>query len=198
MKVKLEKYNTEWKSFFEIEKEKLLNVLGTNGIKIEHIGSTSIPDICSKPIIDIMIGVKKENQLDDNINKITMLGYTYVQKYEIYMPFRRYFFKLKIPDIQLPKKIGFDDPDINKGNHEDIFHIHMIKINSDFWINQLLFRNYLRKNYKARKEYENVKKSLAKIEWISINEYAEAKSDCISKLLEKGKKYEDIIPNMKE
>ena len=60
----------------------------------------------------------------------------------------------------------------------------MVKTNSDFWINQLLFRNYLRNNYKAKKEYENVKKSLAKMEWDSVNDYAEAKSDCITKILE--------------
>jgi GrpB-like predicted nucleotidyltransferase (UPF0157 family) len=60
----------------------------------------------------------------------------------------------------------------------------MVKINSDFWINHLLFRNYLRNNYKARKEYENTKKALAKMEWDSVNDYANAKSDCISKILE--------------
>ncbi len=187
MKIKPEKYNPKWKFFFENEKEKLLNVLGSNGIRIEHIGSTSIPDICSKPVIDIMIGVQTEKQLDNNINKILTLGYTYVQKYEIFLPFRRYFFKLKNHDVKIPRVIGFDDPDIDKGTHEDFFHIHMVKIDSDFWIDQLIFRNYLRNNYKAKKEYENIKKSLAKMEWDSINEYAEAKSDCITKLLEEGK-----------
>jgi GrpB-like predicted nucleotidyltransferase (UPF0157 family) len=187
MRVKLEEYNPKWKFCFENEKEKLLHVLGSKGIQIEHIGSTSIPGICSKPVIDIIIGVEKEKQLDSNIIKILTLGYTYVQKYEIILPFRRYFFKLKNPDVTLPKIIGFDDPDINKGNHEDCFHIHMVKISSDFWINQLVFRNYLRNNNQAKKEYENVKKSLAKMEWTSINEYAEAKSQCISKLLEEGK-----------
>lgn len=187
MKVELEKYNPKWKLLFEIEKEKLLNVLDSNGNKIEHIGSTSIPDMCSKPIIDIMIGVETDKQLDGNINRILTLGYTYVQKYEILLPFRRYFFKLKDPDVKMPKIIGFHDPDIDKGNHKDSFHIHMVKINSDFWIDQLRFRNYLRNNYEAKKEYENIKKSLAKREWDSINEYAETKSDCIAKLLEKGK-----------
>jgi GrpB-like predicted nucleotidyltransferase (UPF0157 family) len=187
LKVKLEKYNPKWKFLFETENKKLRNVLGSNGIRIEHIGSTSIPDIYSKPVIDIMIGVEKDKQLDSNINKILTLGYTYVQKYEIFMPFRRYFFKLKNPDFKIPKIIGFNDPDINKGTHTDSFHIHMVKINSDFWINQLMFRNYLRNNFRARKEYEDVKKSLSKIEWNNINEYADAKSDCIAKLLEEGK-----------
>lgn len=187
MKVKLAKYNPEWKSHFEIEKNKLLRTIESKEIKIEHIGSTSIPDICSKPVIDIMIGVKEDKQLDNNINPIISLEYTYVQKYEIYMPFRRYFFKLKNPEVQLPPIIGLNDPDIGKGNHEDSFHIHMVKINSDFWINQLLFRDYLRNNHKARKEYENVKKELAKIEWDSINDYADAKSSCITKILEYAK-----------
>lgn len=188
MKVKLEKYNPEWKSLFEMEKRELIKVLNSKEIKIEHIGSTSIPDICSKPIIDIMIGVKKEKQLDKYINEIISLGYTYVQKYEIYMPYRRYFFKLNDPEVQLPKIVGFNDEDIDKGNHEDNFHIHMVKINSDFWINQLLFRNYLRNNPKAKKDYENLKKSLVKREWNSINDYAEAKSDFINEILEKAKK----------
>jgi GrpB-like predicted nucleotidyltransferase (UPF0157 family) len=48
MKVILESYNPKWQFLFEMEKEKLLDVLDSNGIKIEHIGSTSIPDICSK------------------------------------------------------------------------------------------------------------------------------------------------------
>lgn len=188
MKVKLEKHDPEWKSLFEIEKRVLFKVINSKEIEIKHIGSTSIPDICSKPVIDIMIGVREEKQLDKYINKIISLGYTYVQKYEIHMPFRRYFFKLKDPEVQLPKIIGFYDDYIDKGNHEDIFHIHMVKINSDFWINQLLFRDYLINNPKAKKEYENIKKSLAKKEWDSGNDYAEAKSEFIIKILEKAKK----------
>lgn len=118
-----------------------------------------------------MIGAEEEKQLDCYINEIISLGYTYVQKYEIFIPFRRYFFKLKNPNIQLPQIIRFNDPDFNKGNHEDSFHIHMVKINSDFWINQLLFRDYIKENYEAKKEYENIKKFLAKKEWNSINDY---------------------------
>lgn len=188
MKVTLEKYNPKWKILFEVEREKLFSVLGSDGIKIEHIGSTSIVDLYSKPVIDIMIGVEEEEQLDSYLDKIISLGYVYVQKYEILMPFRRYFFKLKDPDVKLPRIIGFHDHDVNKGNHEDCFHIHMVKIDSDFWINQLLFRDYLRVNINAKQEYENLKKSLAQMEWDSINDYADAKSCCISKLLLEGKK----------
>ena len=59
MKVKLVKYDPEWKSSFEIEKKTLIHVLDSKKVKIEHIGSTSIPEIWAKPIIDIMISVKK-------------------------------------------------------------------------------------------------------------------------------------------
>lgn len=192
MKVKLEKYNPKWKTCFENEKSKLQNMINSKGTIIEHIGSTSIEGISSKPVIDIMIGVEDDEELDSNIDKILKLGYTYVQKYETIMPFRRYFFRLKSREVQIPRIIGFNDPDLYNGNHEDIFHVHMVKINSNFWKDQLLFRDYLRSNVKAKREYETVKKSLAKLEWNSINEYAEAKSECISKLLEEGKKYENL------
>jgi len=105
MKVKLVKYDPEWKSLFEIEKEKLIKIINSKEIKVEHIGSTSIPDIYSKPIIDIMIGVEEDKQLNNNINSIISLGYTYVQKYEICMPFRRYFFKPKNLDYNFQRQL---------------------------------------------------------------------------------------------
>lgn len=188
MKVKLEKYDPEWKILYEKEKKKLIKSIDSEEIKIEHIGSTSITNIYSKPIIDIMIGVKEEKHLDKYINKIISLEYTYIQKYEIYMPFRRYFFKLNDPEVRLPKIIGFNDEDIDKGNHEDSFHIHIVQINSDFWINQLLFRNYLQNNNKSKKDYEDLKKDLTKREWDSVNDYTDAKSDFINGILEKAKK----------
>jgi len=59
-----------------------------------NIGSTSIPGLISKPIIDIMIGVKDENQLNNYINKIIPMRYVQVRKYEKIFSLRRYFFKL--------------------------------------------------------------------------------------------------------
>jgi GrpB-like predicted nucleotidyltransferase (UPF0157 family) len=192
MKIKLEKHKPEWKYLFKIEKENLIGVLGPEKVRVEHIGSTSIPGLSAKPIIDIMIGVDDENQLNNYINKIIPLGYVYVKNYEKLLPLRRYFFKLADENIHMPKIIDFaDDPEkYDSGSYQHKFHIHMVKFNSDFWKDHLLFRNYLLKNKDARLEYNQLKNKLVLKEWVNINEYTMAKSFFIRETLNRALDYE--------
>jgi len=94
MKIKLEKYKTEWNDNFKLEKEAIIKNLIPEKVFVEHIGSTSIPGLSAKPIIDIMIGVEDENKLNNYINKIIPMRYVQVRKYEKIFSLRRYFFKL--------------------------------------------------------------------------------------------------------
>lgn len=90
----LSAYNSQWPNLFKAEKELLLNLIGQYIVKIEHIGSTAIPNIAAKPVIDIMIGVNQLNDIDSSvIIKLANVGYEYIKKYEEIMPFRRYFQK---------------------------------------------------------------------------------------------------------
>jgi GrpB-like predicted nucleotidyltransferase (UPF0157 family) len=66
----------------------------------------------------------------------------------------------------------------------------MVKLNSDFWKDHLLFRNYLLKNEDARLEYNQLKNKLVLTEWANINEYTKAKSFFIRKTLERALEYE--------
>jgi len=90
----LEPYNPDWIKLFEDEKEKLQKILDINSsvIHIEHIGSTAIPGIYAKPIIDILIGV---NDINNNsyIKNIENLGYQYHPIFESEFPNRRYLQK---------------------------------------------------------------------------------------------------------
>ncbi|HOI39173.1 MAG TPA: GrpB family protein [Methanobacterium sp.] len=192
MKIKLEKHKTEWNDSFKLEKEAIIKNLIPEKVFVEHIGSTSIPGLISKPIIDIMIGVEDENKLNNYINKIIHLGYVYVKNYEKIFPLRRYFFKLADENIDLPPIIDFsDDPEkYDSGSYKHKFHIHMVKLNSDFWKDHLLFRNYLLKNEDARLEYNQLKNKLVLTEWANINEYTKAKSFFIRKTLERALEYE--------
>lgn len=61
-KIYIEEYNPEWAGQYEYEKEQLCNALGDAVLGIEHIGSTSIPGIWAKPIVDIMIGVNMKSE----------------------------------------------------------------------------------------------------------------------------------------
>ena len=158
MKIKIEQYNNNWPYVFEDIKSKIRNSINKNNISIKHIGSTSVKNLASKKIIDILIGVKIK-KLDDYIAPITKLGFTYMKEYEKETPNRRFFF--------LEEK------------KERIAHIHLVNINSKWYKRHIAFRNELRKNKALRKEYENLKYELAKKKWKNRNDYSDAKTTFI-------------------
>ncbi len=137
-------YNPEWINLFEKEKNIVLNAIGKYIEAIEHIGSTAIENLAAKPIIDILVGLKSLDDAKDCIPKLEELNYEYVQEVEITLPNRRFFRKPP------------------KGTAKRKYHVHMVEVNNDFWIRQLLFRDYLRSNPKTLQEYETIKKLLAK------------------------------------
>ena len=155
MKIILSEYDPQWPTLFEQEKAVLLSIIGLLNPTIEHIGSTSVPGLIAKPIIDIIAGLPDFGHADKLVPKIQELGYTYLSRYEDEMPYRRFFKKLE----------G------NVATH----HIHMVEINSDFWIRHLLFRDYLRGNPTIALEYADLKRNLAQKEWEDSNDYADAK-----------------------
>ncbi len=157
MKIEIEEYNPEWPSLFENEKKLILEGCGNKIQSIKHVGSTSVPGLGAKPVIDIMIGVRKLQDADDLIPNMNSLEYEYISKYEDVMPERRYFVKWKE----------------KKSTH----HIHTVEVAGEFWKRLLLFRDYLRINDKVRDDYFNLKKELSKKEWNKGNDYADAKTD---------------------
>jgi GrpB-like predicted nucleotidyltransferase (UPF0157 family) len=150
-------YDSRWPAMFEAERARLLEVVGDWVAGIEHIGSTSVPGLAAKPVIDILIGVRALAEADAHcIEPICGLGYEYVPEFETVMPFRRYFRRLT-PD----------------GNHTH--HIHLVEKESDFWERHLLFRDYLRAHPERAREYEALKRRLAP-QFSDVNDYAEAKT----------------------
>ena len=158
MRVKIEKYNKEWPNIFEKIKHKLIHKINKHNISIEHIGSTSVKNLASKPIIDILIGIKKK-ELDDYISPIKDLGFSYIKEYEKEIPNRRFFFL--------------------ENNSTRIAHIHLVEANSKWYKRHIAFRNELRTNKTVKKEYENLKFNLAKNEWKDSNDYSDAKTKFI-------------------
>lgn len=159
MKVHIEKYNPKWPEQFEQESKKLRLELVSFTPKIEHIGSTSVKSLGAKPIIDILVGLSSFENTIDAVERIKLLGYTYVQEFEQSMPERKFFYKT----------IG------GVKTH----HIHMVLFSSPFWKRHLAFRNHLRSNEKDLKDYYELKFKLSNKEWKDSNEYAEAKNSFI-------------------
>ena len=167
MKVSVVEYRPQWRKIFEEEKQLLQAVLGESLAQVEHIGSTAVVGLAAKPVIDIMIGLPDFSVAEKIVPEIEALGYEYFKKYEVEMPFRRYFAK-----------------DLNGiRTHQ----IHMVEIGGEFWKRHLLFRDYLRQNPLAANKYAALKKQLAELEWADVNEYADAKSEFIKSIENKAR-----------
>ncbi len=87
-------YDPSWPDVFDLEHATLVAACCALPLAVEHIGSTSVPDLGAKPIVDILLGLDPGAELNACIKPITGLGYEYVAEYEHGpngMPFRRYF-----------------------------------------------------------------------------------------------------------
>jgi len=135
--VRLASYSPEWKNIFEQEKKLLQSSIGSYIIEIQHIGSTSIPGMVAKPIIDIGIAVERFEEGVVCIKPMENLGYIYNGENGI--PRRHYFDK--------------GDP--------TAYHLHMLEQDSDEWKKHITFRDFLRNNEEAAKEYARLKQQLA-------------------------------------
>jgi GrpB-like predicted nucleotidyltransferase (UPF0157 family) len=189
-------YDSEWRQRFGRERELILRTCGEEPfVCIEHVGSTAVPGLAAKPIIDIMPGLRTLDEVPSQIgplasighqfvppliDALTSIGYQYVPEFERPndfdegMPERRYFRK----DI----------------DGERAFHMHMVAVTSEFWRDHLLFRNFLRVSPEDAREYERVKRRLAAeynaamTPQSNINlGYTDRKSDCINAIMAKAR-----------
>ncbi len=160
--VAIAEYDPRWADDFQHEKKCLLEALASSPIMmIEHVGSTAILGLASKPVIDIMIAVKNLDVINESvIDAICSLGYKYRPDLEEEMPFRRYFNK---NDAQ------------GKRTHQ----IHVVPYMSPFWNRLILFRDYLRVRTDRKNEYADLKCELAKMH-AKKSDYTKAKSDFIN------------------
>lgn len=170
-KIDIVPYDPKWKTMFQQEAEFLKKKFPTIIKKVEHIGSTVIPNLSAKPIIDMLIEVTSFKEVKKNIvPALISLGYDYFWRPEIDKPPMYAWFIKRNSD--------------KKRTH----HLHMIKTNSKLW-ERLLFRNYLREFKSVAKNYEKIKKDLAKKHPNDREKYTKAKSDFIQLITHKAKKY---------
>jgi GrpB-like predicted nucleotidyltransferase (UPF0157 family) len=166
-KVKIVNYDPQWPVLYEKEKALIQKTIGHIIIGIEHIGSTAVPGLGSKPIIDILVAVNHLSGAEQCIEPLQSIGYEYVPEYEESVPERRYFHKGHPPK-------------------EQHYHLHMVELTSDFWKKHLLFRDHLRTHPKFAQKYYELKKRLA-LKYGSDREgYTEAKTSFIKSILAKA------------
>ncbi|MDQ3778462.1 MAG: GrpB family protein, partial [Actinomycetota bacterium] len=89
--VELRDYDPRWAALFEEERERLAPVFDGRAVAIEHVGSTSVPGLCAKPIVDVLVGVRELELSDEQITAMKSLGYEYMGEHGL--PGRLFFRK---------------------------------------------------------------------------------------------------------
>jgi GrpB-like predicted nucleotidyltransferase (UPF0157 family) len=158
-------YDPQWPTSYEEEKERILGVIGDVAVAIEHIGSTAVPGLGAKPIIDIMVAVSRLADAERCIEPLQEIGYEYVPEYNDVIPERRYFHK--------------GPPGART------YHLHMVELTSEFWERHLLFRDSLRTHPEEARRYHELKKELAAKFGSDRDGYTEAKTSFIESVIAK-------------
>lgn len=184
MRIIIAPYDPHWKDQFLREKEALASLLKELTPVIEHMGSTAVPGLSAKPVIDILVGLSSEEHLN-RVPPLLLEGESsrclYIQKFESSMPGRRFFIQLKDKKLMGSYKqiTTFDDPlpVVPPGEWE--CHFHVVVKGSLFRKRHLAFRDWLRTHRADREAYDRLKRELSLRDWPSGDAYAQAKSEFI-------------------
>ncbi len=168
--VELEEYNPKWADDYKKEEKLLKEVLGDEIIEIHHIGSTSIPGLKAKPVIDILIVIKSLNDID-KIEEI-LKNYDYENRGQQGVS-DRYFFA--------------------KGSEDARTHyIHFVEPNSNTYYNQVYFKKYLIEHPEYIKKYCDLKQELASKYANERPKYTQGKNEFITNVIKLAKEeYDD-------
>jgi len=152
-------YDPSWPELFEREANRIRPVLGSKALQIEHVGSTSVPGLCAKPIIDILLVVKNSADEPSCVPALEAAGY-----------------RLQIREPKWFEHRLFKGPDTDINLH--VFSEGASEINR-----MLRFRDRLRSNESDRDKYAQVKRSLAKNKWGHVQHYADAKTSIVQEIM---------------
>lgn len=167
MSVQLASHDPQWAILFEAEKVRIGKALGEAGVELHHIGSTAIPGIVAKPVIDILCEAESLEQIDAKAGAMRDIGYTAHGEYGI--PGRRYF-----------KRSGGELIPV---------HLHCFKGGSVEIERHLAFRDFLRAHPEEAAAYSDLKMSLAGNPALSRQEYQAGKEEFIRAALAKASRW---------
>lgn len=189
MRVEIVKHNPEWATIYHCLQLELNAELRDYAPTIEHIGSTSVPGLASKPVIDVLVGVSGHENLDRVADALSRYDYVYYQKLNAYTPYRRLFVKLKSKpsDIVVPKIYTNRDVIPKEITPYKLANIHIMETDSEEWLRHIAFREYLIAHPAVAQEYEEVKIKLNSLDyWLENKEYHQAKNNFIRQVEEEA------------
>lgn len=162
-------YNPLWPSLFSLERSRVEAVVGHWVETIEHVGSTAVPGLDAKPVIDLMVGVRNIWDADRCIRPLEEVGYSYWAE-DSALDHHRLF-------------VRFVNPEWTYRTH----NLHVVEVGDEYWENRLLFRDHLRSHPETAEEYALLKRDLAGRFRDDREAYTEAKTGFISRVVERAK-----------
>ncbi|NLT58853.1 MAG: GrpB family protein [Clostridiales bacterium] len=157
--VRLCDYDPEWPALFAREAERLRRTLGHRALQIEHVGSTSVPGLCAKPIVDLLLAVADSADEAAYLPALEAAGY-----------------RLRIREPEWFEHRLF------KGPGTDI-NLHVFSLGAAEIGRMLAFRDRLRTDDADRALYAEAKRQLARRSWRHVQDYADAKTAVVEDIL---------------
>ena len=152
-------YDPEWPHRFEGEAARIRAALGGGALRIEHTGSTSVPGLPAKPILDIVLVVGDSAKEEEYAPALESAGYA---------------LRIREPEWHEHRMFKGSEPDVN---------LHVFSTGCPEVDRMLMFRDWLRTNAGDRELYARFKRTLAKQEWKYTQNYADAKTGVIQEIL---------------
>ena len=152
-------YDPAWPERFRQEEAKLRTAMGGAALAVEHIGSTSVPGLAAKPIVDILLVVEDSGDESSYVPALEEAGYD---------------LRVREPD--------FDEHRMFRTPEKDV-HVHVYPNGSREVGRYLLLRDRLRDNEQDRELYAKTKRELASVDWPSVDHYADAKTEVVEGIL---------------
>lgn len=156
-------YDPQWPRLYEREAERIRAALGTRVLRIEHAGSTSVPGLAAKPVIDVVLIVADSAEESAYAPALESLGYV---------------LRIREPEWHEHRMFKGSDAEIN---------LHVFSHGCPEVERMLLFRDWLRSNPADRDLYARTKQELAAREWKYVQNYADAKSAVVAEILARAR-----------
>jgi GrpB-like predicted nucleotidyltransferase (UPF0157 family) len=144
-----------WPARFVVERRRIVHALGPTARRVDHIGSTSVPGLDAKPIIDISLSVPDPDDESAYLPALERTGY---------------HLRVRQPGHRMVRTVNLD------------VHVHIYREGSQWERRHLLFRDWLRFDDADRDAYAALKRELARREWSDMNAYADAKAVLIGEI----------------
>jgi GrpB-like predicted nucleotidyltransferase (UPF0157 family) len=161
--ITLVEYDPAWPAHFAREERRIRGALGAGALRIEHVGSTAVPGLVAKPIIDILLVVSASADEPSYVPALEAAGY---------------ILRIREPDWHEHRMFNGPEIDVN---------LHVYTIGSAEIERCLLFRDWLRTNTADRGLYAQTKRELAARQWTYVQNYADAKSPVIEAIIARAR-----------